>query len=138
MYPRTSSLFVSFVVVIRMPRVQRLFRLEFQFCTPNRQVSHGHIYSTTFALKITSITYSMLGGEGGVKRQVVSKRGLVNMWRYFSSLIEDIKTARLLSAVTNQENIFGALCQVSVRSYLRLFPSENGNEILYVICISYV
>jgi hypothetical protein len=69
-----------------------------------------HIYSTTFALKITSITYSMLGGEGGVKRQVVSKRGLVNMWRYFSSLIEDIKTARLLSAVTNQENIFGVFC----------------------------
>jgi hypothetical protein len=57
----------------------------------------------------------MFGGEGGVKREVVSKRGLVKMWRYFSSLIEDIKTARLLSAVTNQENIFGALCWVSVR-----------------------
>jgi hypothetical protein len=67
----------------------------------------------------------MLGGERGVKRGVVSKRGLVKMWRYFSSLIEDIKTARLLSAVTNQENIFGALCCVSVRSYFRLFPSAN-------------
>jgi hypothetical protein len=127
-----------------MLRCLCLFRPKFWFCTPNGQVSHGHLYSITFALKITSITYSMLGGEGGVKREVVSKRGLVKMWRYFSSLIEDIKTARLHSAVTNQENIFGALCWVSVRSYFRLFPSGNGSEILclsdilYVIHISYV
>jgi hypothetical protein len=80
----------------------------------------------------------MLGGEGGVKREVVSKRGLVKMWRYFSSLIEDIKTTRLLSAVAKQENVFGALCWVSVRSYFRLVPSANGSEILYVIRISYV
>lgn len=80
----------------------------------------------------------MLGGEGGVKREVVSKRGLVKMWRYFSPLIEDIKTARPLSAVRNQEHIFGVLCSVSVRSYFRLFSSAKGSEILYVIRLSYV
>jgi hypothetical protein len=69
---------------------------------------------------------------------MVFERGLVKMWRYFSSLIEDIKTARLLSAVTDHENVFGALCWVSVRSYFCLFPSANGSEILYVIRISYV
>ena len=51
-----------------------------------------------------------LGGTGGVRREVESKRGLVKMRRYFSSLIEDIKTARLSSAATNQEHIVGALC----------------------------